>query len=152
MHIDGNSCTRVLFLQRLQETSKQIMFLSWKPSSEGGWETLTKLPVGFDPVTAKKTGLQACSNCRARKVKCIWVVGGCERCKSSVRFHNKHSQPYRRASSSSPPPIRHFLSCHTTRTSGPASDLSTTLAGTRVHLRDHNRQYRQEFPTEIERD
>ncbi|KAI0467420.1 hypothetical protein F4859DRAFT_243124 [Xylaria cf. heliscus] len=61
------------------------MFLSWKPSSEGGWETLTKLPVGFDPVTAKKTGLQACSNCRARKVKCIWVVGGCERCKSSGR-------------------------------------------------------------------
>ncbi|KAI1811315.1 hypothetical protein GGS20DRAFT_588668 [Poronia punctata] len=61
------------------------MFLSWKPSSKGGWETLTKLPVGFDPVTAKRTGLQACSNCRARKVKCIWVVGGCERCISSGR-------------------------------------------------------------------
>ncbi|KAK3934354.1 hypothetical protein QBC46DRAFT_325213 [Diplogelasinospora grovesii] len=64
---------------------KAAMFLSWKPSSEGGWPTLTKLPVCFDPVTAKKTGLQACANCRARKVKCIWVVGGCERCKSTGR-------------------------------------------------------------------
>ncbi|KAI0902752.1 hypothetical protein F4823DRAFT_392765 [Ustulina deusta] len=85
IHIDGNSCTQVLFLQRLREAPKPAMFLSWKRSSEGGCEILTKLPVGFDPVTANKTGLQACSNCRARKVKCIWVVGGCERCKSSGR-------------------------------------------------------------------
>ncbi|KAI0904514.1 hypothetical protein F4823DRAFT_205029 [Ustulina deusta] len=61
------------------------MFLSWKQSGEGNGATHTRLPIAFDPIKAKMQSPQACAGCRARKVKCIWDGGGCERCKASGR-------------------------------------------------------------------
>ncbi|KAI0514716.1 hypothetical protein F5B22DRAFT_610507 [Xylaria bambusicola] len=61
------------------------MFLSWKQSGEGNGAIHTKLPMTFDPVKGKTQSPQACAGCRARKVKCIWDGGGCERCKTAGR-------------------------------------------------------------------
>ncbi|KAI3337516.1 hypothetical protein HD806DRAFT_42704 [Xylariaceae sp. AK1471] len=61
------------------------MFLSWKPSGGGNQLPDTNYPIVFDPVTAKTHTSQACSNCRARKLKCVWDGGGCERCRASGR-------------------------------------------------------------------
>ncbi|KAK5637279.1 hypothetical protein RRF57_012992 [Xylaria bambusicola] len=65
--------------------STSSMFLSWKQSGEGNGATHTKLPMTFDPVKGKTQSPQACAGCRARKVKCIWDGGGCERCKVAGR-------------------------------------------------------------------
>ncbi|KAI0976516.1 hypothetical protein F4678DRAFT_417420 [Xylaria arbuscula] len=61
------------------------MFLSWKPSGGGNQPHDTNRSIPFDPVTAKTQTSQACSNCRARKLKCVWYGGGCERCRASGR-------------------------------------------------------------------
>ncbi|KAJ2986552.1 hypothetical protein NUW58_g4971 [Xylaria curta] len=55
------------------------MFLCWKHRDE------KNRMATFDPATGKTQSPQACSSCRARKVKCIWDRGGCERCKTSGR-------------------------------------------------------------------
>ncbi|KAI1158635.1 hypothetical protein F5B18DRAFT_70017 [Nemania serpens] len=60
------------------------MFLSWKPCGEGDQAAHTTLSIAFDPAMEKTQSPRACAGCRARKLKCIWVGRGCERCKASV--------------------------------------------------------------------
>jgi len=59
------------------------MFSSWKIGADG--EPLQR-PQVFDPVTAKTKGPQACTHCRARKLKCTGEKDGCYRCKSLTRI------------------------------------------------------------------
>jgi hypothetical protein len=59
------------------------MFSSWKIGADG--EALQR-PQIFDPVTAKTKGPQACTHCRARKLKCTGEKDGCYRCKSLSRI------------------------------------------------------------------
>ncbi|KAI8627397.1 hypothetical protein F5Y19DRAFT_177920 [Xylariaceae sp. FL1651] len=53
------------------------MFSSWKLDARG---ELTERPQVFDPLTARTLVPQACTNCRARKIKCNGDKRGCYRC------------------------------------------------------------------------
>ncbi|CAJ2507392.1 Uu.00g085780.m01.CDS01 [Anthostomella pinea] len=61
------------------------MFLSWRHESSGDGSVASQRSIAFDPVTARTVGPQACSNCRAKKVKCNSDPDGCARCRTLGR-------------------------------------------------------------------